>query len=70
MRCYLPKSLPLIFRKPNKRVEVIQLGDVMDAMLERAGIESEEYTGPTKVTASQSNPVVKSVYLGGRVLGI
>ncbi|MEJ1270208.1 axonemal dynein light chain domain containing 1 [Cricetulus griseus] len=35
--------------KPNKRVEVIQLGDVMDTMLERAGIESEEYRGPTKM---------------------
>ncbi|XP_051041700.1 axonemal dynein light chain domain-containing protein 1 [Phodopus roborovskii] len=35
--------------KPNKRVEVIQLGDVMDTMLERAGIENEAYTGPTKM---------------------
>ncbi|KAK7825280.1 hypothetical protein U0070_009769 [Myodes glareolus] len=35
--------------KPNKRVEVIQLGDVMDTMLERAGVESEENAGPTKM---------------------
>ncbi|XP_042530570.1 axonemal dynein light chain domain-containing protein 1, partial [Dipodomys spectabilis] len=35
--------------KPNKRVEVIQLNDVMDSMLEKAGIESKEYTGPTKM---------------------
>ncbi|XP_048212658.1 axonemal dynein light chain domain-containing protein 1 [Perognathus longimembris pacificus] len=35
--------------KPNKRVEVIQLNDVMDSMLERAGVESQEYTGPTKM---------------------
>lgn len=49
---------------------MIQLGDVMDTMLERAGIESEEYRGPTKVTASQNSPVVKSVYLGDRVLGL
>ncbi|XP_041518386.1 axonemal dynein light chain domain-containing protein 1 [Microtus oregoni] len=35
--------------KPNKRVEVIQLGDVMDTMLERAGVESEEHVGPTKM---------------------
>lgn len=53
--CSLPKSVPWIFRKPNKRVEVIRLGDVMDAMLERAGVETEDYVGPTKVTASQSS---------------
>uniref|UniRef100_A0A673VD72 Axonemal dynein light chain domain containing 1 n=1 Tax=Suricata suricatta TaxID=37032 RepID=A0A673VD72_SURSU len=35
--------------KPNKRVEVVQLNDVMDAMLERAGVEDQEYTGPTKM---------------------
>ncbi|XP_036129373.1 axonemal dynein light chain domain-containing protein 1 isoform X1 [Molossus molossus] len=35
--------------KPNKRVEVIQLNDVMDAMLERAGVENQEYTGPTQM---------------------
>ncbi|XP_063566626.1 axonemal dynein light chain domain-containing protein 1 isoform X8 [Gorilla gorilla gorilla] len=35
--------------KPNKRVEVAQLNDVMDAMLERAGVENQEYTGPTKM---------------------
>ncbi|KAG8517158.1 Axonemal dynein light chain domain-containing protein 1, partial [Galemys pyrenaicus] len=35
--------------KPNKRVEVIQLKDVMDAMLERAGVEIQDYTGPTKM---------------------
>nr|XP_025733934.1 axonemal dynein light chain domain-containing protein 1 isoform X3 [Callorhinus ursinus] len=35
--------------KPNKRVEVVQLNDVMDAMLERAGVENQEYTGPTKM---------------------
>uniref|UniRef100_A0A8C8U133 Axonemal dynein light chain domain containing 1 n=1 Tax=Peromyscus maniculatus bairdii TaxID=230844 RepID=A0A8C8U133_PERMB len=35
--------------KPNKRVEVIRLGDVMDAMLERAGVETEDYVGPTKM---------------------
>ncbi|XP_037362276.1 axonemal dynein light chain domain-containing protein 1 [Talpa occidentalis] len=35
--------------KPNKRVEVVQLNDVMDAMLERAGVEIQEYTGPTKM---------------------
>lgn len=45
-------SLPLqFFRKPNKRVEVAQLNDVMDTMLERAGVENQEYTGPTKVIA-------------------
>ncbi|XP_045308687.1 axonemal dynein light chain domain-containing protein 1 isoform X2 [Leopardus geoffroyi] len=35
--------------KPNKRVEVVQLNDVMDAMLERAGVENQEYTAPTKM---------------------
>ncbi|XP_051004284.1 LOW QUALITY PROTEIN: axonemal dynein light chain domain-containing protein 1 [Acomys russatus] len=35
--------------KPNKRVEVIQLGEVMETMLERAGVENEEYVGPTKM---------------------
>ncbi|XP_077013240.1 axonemal dynein light chain domain-containing protein 1 isoform X2 [Tamandua tetradactyla] len=35
--------------KPNKRVEVIQLNDVMDAMLEKAGVENQEYTGPTQM---------------------
>ncbi|XP_006142373.1 axonemal dynein light chain domain-containing protein 1 isoform X1 [Tupaia chinensis] len=35
--------------KPNKRVEVIQLNNVMDTMLERAGVESQEYSGPTKM---------------------
>ncbi|XP_059001826.1 axonemal dynein light chain domain-containing protein 1 isoform X1 [Mustela lutreola] len=35
--------------KPNKRVEVVQLNDVMDAMLERSGVENQEYTGPTKM---------------------
>ncbi|KAF5916669.1 hypothetical protein HPG69_005464 [Diceros bicornis minor] len=35
--------------KPNKRVEVVQLNDVMDTMLERAGVENQEYTGPTKM---------------------
>ncbi|XP_019774108.1 axonemal dynein light chain domain-containing protein 1 isoform X8 [Tursiops truncatus] len=35
--------------KPNKRVEVVQLNDVMDAMLERAGVENQAYTGPTKM---------------------
>ncbi|XP_036890897.1 axonemal dynein light chain domain-containing protein 1 [Sturnira hondurensis] len=35
--------------KPNRRVEVIQLSDVMDTMLERAGVENQEYTGPTKM---------------------
>uniref|UniRef100_A0A8C9PK77 Axonemal dynein light chain domain containing 1 n=1 Tax=Spermophilus dauricus TaxID=99837 RepID=A0A8C9PK77_SPEDA len=35
--------------KPNKRVEVIKLNDVMDIMLERAGVENEEYRGPTKM---------------------
>lgn len=35
--------------KPNKRVEVIQLNDVMDIMLERACIENQEYRGPTKM---------------------
>uniref|UniRef100_A0A8C6E3Z7 Axonemal dynein light chain domain containing 1 n=1 Tax=Moschus moschiferus TaxID=68415 RepID=A0A8C6E3Z7_MOSMO len=35
--------------KPNKRVEVVQLNGVMDTMLERAGVESREYTGPTKM---------------------
>lgn len=60
----------MLFRKPNKRVEVIQLGDVMDTMLERAGVESEENAGPTKVTAGHDSPVVTSVCLGGRVLGL
>ncbi|XP_072867837.1 axonemal dynein light chain domain-containing protein 1 isoform X1 [Chlorocebus sabaeus] len=35
--------------KPNKRVEVAQLNDVMDTMLERAGVENQEYTAPTKM---------------------
>ncbi|PNI67488.1 AXDND1 isoform 8 [Pan troglodytes] len=35
--------------KPNKRVEVAQLNDVMDTMLERAGVENQGYTGPTKM---------------------
>ncbi|EDM09487.1 rCG46219 [Rattus norvegicus] len=35
--------------KPNKRVEVVQLSDVMDTMLERAGAENEDYVGPTKM---------------------
>ncbi|XP_011806513.1 PREDICTED: axonemal dynein light chain domain-containing protein 1 [Colobus angolensis palliatus] len=35
--------------KPNKRVEVAQLNHVMDTMLERAGVENQEYTGPTKM---------------------
>uniref|UniRef100_A0A8C5K1X4 Axonemal dynein light chain domain containing 1 n=1 Tax=Jaculus jaculus TaxID=51337 RepID=A0A8C5K1X4_JACJA len=35
--------------KPNKRVEVIQLNDVMDTMLERAGVENQKYSGPTKM---------------------
>ncbi|XP_028615681.1 axonemal dynein light chain domain-containing protein 1 [Grammomys surdaster] len=35
--------------KPNKRVEVVQLNDVMDTMLERAGVENENYVGPTKM---------------------
>ncbi|XP_006867167.1 PREDICTED: axonemal dynein light chain domain-containing protein 1 [Chrysochloris asiatica] len=35
--------------KPNKRVEVVRLNDVMDTMLERAGVENEEYTGPTQM---------------------
>ncbi|XP_057387228.1 axonemal dynein light chain domain-containing protein 1 isoform X2 [Balaenoptera acutorostrata] len=35
--------------KPNKRVEVVQLNDVMDTMLERAGVENRAYTGPTKM---------------------
>lgn len=65
MRCCFSKCVPLLFRKPNKRVEVIQLGDVMDTMLEQAGIESEEHAGPTKVTASHNSPVVTSVRLGG-----
>ncbi|XP_006887831.1 PREDICTED: axonemal dynein light chain domain-containing protein 1-like [Elephantulus edwardii] len=34
--------------KPNRRVEVAQLNDVMDTMLERAILENEEYKGPTK----------------------
>lgn len=42
------------FRKPNKRIEVVQLNDVMDTMLERAGVENQEYTGPTKVSANIS----------------
>ncbi|KAJ1074636.1 PREDICTED: axonemal dynein light chain domain-containing protein 1 [Capra hircus] len=35
--------------KPNKRIEVVQLNDVMDTMLERAGVENQEYIGPTKM---------------------
>ncbi|XP_019502602.1 PREDICTED: axonemal dynein light chain domain-containing protein 1, partial [Hipposideros armiger] len=35
--------------KPNKRVEVVKLNDVMDTMLERAGVETQEYKGPTKM---------------------
>ncbi|XP_004706864.1 axonemal dynein light chain domain-containing protein 1 [Echinops telfairi] len=35
--------------KPNKRVEVIKLNNVMDTLLERAGVENQEYTGPTQM---------------------
>ncbi|XP_010628545.1 axonemal dynein light chain domain-containing protein 1 isoform X4 [Fukomys damarensis] len=35
--------------KPNRRVEVVQLKEVMDTMLERAGVENREYAGPTKM---------------------
>nr|XP_054103388.1 axonemal dynein light chain domain-containing protein 1 isoform X2 [Callithrix jacchus] len=35
--------------KPNKRVEAAKLNDVMDTMLQRAGVENQEYTGPTKM---------------------
>ncbi|XP_058130789.1 axonemal dynein light chain domain-containing protein 1 [Dasypus novemcinctus] len=35
--------------KPNKRVEVVQLNNVMDTMLERAGVENQEYRGPTQM---------------------
>ncbi|XP_013376649.1 PREDICTED: axonemal dynein light chain domain-containing protein 1 isoform X3 [Chinchilla lanigera] len=35
--------------KPNRRVEVAQLNEVMDTMLERAGVENQEYVGPTKM---------------------
>ncbi|XP_021016932.1 axonemal dynein light chain domain-containing protein 1 [Mus caroli] len=35
--------------KPNKRIEVVQLNNVMDTMLERAGVENENYVGPTKM---------------------
>uniref|UniRef100_A0A8D1USS1 Axonemal dynein light chain domain containing 1 n=1 Tax=Sus scrofa TaxID=9823 RepID=A0A8D1USS1_PIG len=35
--------------KPNKRIEVVQLNDVMDTMLERAGVDSQDYIGPTKM---------------------
>ena len=30
---------------------MVQLNDVMDTMLERAGVENRAYTGPTKVIA-------------------
>lgn len=30
---------------------MVQLNDVMDTMLERAGVENEEYAGPTQVIA-------------------
>lgn len=55
----------LNFRKPNKRVEVVQLSDVMDAMLERATVENQEYAGPTKVITEIR---VKSMHPGGRGL--
>ncbi|XP_075397468.1 axonemal dynein light chain domain-containing protein 1 [Tenrec ecaudatus] len=35
--------------KPNKRIEVIKLNNVMDTLLERAGVENQEYTGPTQM---------------------
>ncbi|KAM5237681.1 axonemal dynein light chain domain-containing protein 1 [Ctenodactylus gundi] len=35
--------------KPNKRVEVVQLSEVMDTMLEKAGVENKEYAGTTKM---------------------
>uniref|UniRef100_A0A8D1J7Z5 Axonemal dynein light chain domain containing 1 n=1 Tax=Sus scrofa TaxID=9823 RepID=A0A8D1J7Z5_PIG len=35
--------------KPNKRIEVVQLNDVMDTMLERAGVDNQDYIGPTKM---------------------
>ncbi|XP_021113613.1 axonemal dynein light chain domain-containing protein 1-like [Heterocephalus glaber] len=35
--------------KPNRRVEVVQLSEVMNTMLERAGVENEEYAGTTKM---------------------
>ena len=40
--------------KPNKRIEVVQLNDVMDTMLERAGVDNQDYIGPTKVIAKIS----------------
>uniref|UniRef100_A0A2K6FRC2 Axonemal dynein light chain domain containing 1 n=1 Tax=Propithecus coquereli TaxID=379532 RepID=A0A2K6FRC2_PROCO len=49
--------------KPNKRVEVVKLNDVMDAMLERAGTEIQEYTGPTKVIAKISVTLERYVQL-------
>lgn len=61
------QSVPLVFRKPNKRVEVVQLSDVMDTMLERAGAENEDYVGPTKVPShSQGNHWVGRVCVPGR----
>lgn len=35
-------------------MEVTQLSDVMDMMLEKAGVENQDYTGPTKVTTQIS----------------
>ncbi|XP_055963304.1 axonemal dynein light chain domain-containing protein 1 [Sorex fumeus] len=35
--------------KPNKRIEVAQLKSVMETLLERAGIEEQEYKAPTKM---------------------
>uniref|UniRef100_F6YHD8 Axonemal dynein light chain domain containing 1 n=1 Tax=Ornithorhynchus anatinus TaxID=9258 RepID=F6YHD8_ORNAN len=35
--------------KPNKRIEVIQLKDVMDTLLQKAGVDGQKSMGPTKL---------------------
>ncbi|XP_038614175.1 axonemal dynein light chain domain-containing protein 1 isoform X2 [Tachyglossus aculeatus] len=35
--------------KPNKRIEVIQLKDVMDTLLQKAGVDGQKSVGPTKL---------------------
>uniref|UniRef100_A0A6I8NCU4 Axonemal dynein light chain domain containing 1 n=1 Tax=Ornithorhynchus anatinus TaxID=9258 RepID=A0A6I8NCU4_ORNAN len=40
--------------KPNKRIEVIQLKDVMDTLLQKAGVDGQKSMGPTKVMSFQS----------------
>jgi hypothetical protein len=39
------------------------LNDVMDTMLQRAGEESQEYTGPTKVTVKSGEARLAKIFL-------